>query len=163
MAPPDMPGGVGPAWRDRGMLGAGVPIFFGGPGVTVMTSPADTSAYRSEKDSFGPIDVPAARLWGAQTQRSLQYFAISGARIAPELLRALARVNRASACVNHALGLLDAGKTRAIVAAADEVIAGGHWQEVPPLVLQTGCGPQANKNMNQGPADRRGGKVGGPR
>src|SRR6218665_89743 len=48
--------------------------------------PADTSAYRSEKDSFGPIDVPAGRLWGAQTQRSLQYFAISGERMAPELL-----------------------------------------------------------------------------
>src|SRR6218665_913730 len=95
----DVGGGRGPAWRDPGMLRAGVPILFWRPGVTVMTSPADTSAYRSEKDSFGPIDVPAGRLWGAQTQRSLQYFAISGERMAPELLRALARVKRASACV----------------------------------------------------------------
>src|SRR6218665_984553 len=132
MAPPDMPGGMGQAWRDPGMLHAGVPILFWRPGVTVMTSPADTSAYRSEKDSFGPIDVPAGRLWGAQTQRSLQHFAISVERRAPELIRALARVKRASACVNHALGLLDAAKTRALVAAADEGGAGGPWRGVPP-------------------------------
>src|SRR6218665_1131080 len=158
MAPPGMPGGLGardmggamgPAWRDPGMLHAGVPILFWRPGVTVMTSPADTSAYRSEKDSFGPIDVPAGRLWGARTQRSLQHFAISVERMAPELIRALARVKRASACVNHALGLLDAAKTRAIVAAADEVIAGGHWQEFPLVVWQTGSGTQTNMNMNE--------------
>src|SRR6218665_3892108 len=149
LAGPDMPGGMGPAWHDPGMLHAGVPILFWRPGVTVMTSPADTSAYRSEKDSFGPIDVPAGRLWGAQTQRSLQHFAISVERMAPELIRALARVKRASACVNHALGLLDAAKTRAIVAAADEVIAGGHWQEFPLVVWQTGSGTQTNMNMNE--------------
>src|SRR6218665_638234 len=171
MAPPDMPGGMGPAWRDPGMLRAGVPILFWRPGVTVMTSPADTSAYRSEKDSFGPIDVPAGRLWGAQTQRSLQYFAISGERMAPELLRALARVKRASACVNHALGLLDAAKTRAIVAAADEVIAGGHWQEFPLVVWQTGSGTPNNMKMkevrgnrpNEVLANRASELLGGPR
>src|SRR6218665_2728424 len=131
MAPPDMPGGMGPAWRDRGMLRAGVPILFWRRGGTVMTSPADTSAYRSEKDSFGPIEVPARRLWGAQTQRSLQYFAISGESMAPESLRSWARVKSASACVNHGLGPLDAAKTRATVPAAAEVIAAGHWQEFP--------------------------------
>src|SRR6218665_2473189 len=77
VVPRDGPGGRGAAGRDPGMLRAGVPILFWRQGVPVMTSPADTSAYRSEKDSFGPIDVPAGRLWGAQTQRSLQYFAIS--------------------------------------------------------------------------------------
>ncbi|MCW5259779.1 class II fumarate hydratase [Verminephrobacter eiseniae] len=128
-----------------------------------MTSPADTSAYRSEKDSFGPIDVPAGRLWGAQTQRSLQHFAISVERMAPELIRALARVKRASACVNHALGLLDAAKTRAIVAAADEVIAGGHWQEFPLVVWQTGSGTQTNMNMNEVLANRASELLGGPR
>src|SRR6218665_1287821 len=101
MAPPDMPGGMGPACPPPGRLPPGVPFLFWRPGVTVMTPPANTSASRSEKDSFGPIDVPAGPLWGAQTQRSLQYFAISVERMAPELIRALARVKRASACVNH--------------------------------------------------------------
>ncbi len=80
---------------------------------------------RMEFDSFGPIEVSTERLWGAQTQRSLEHFAISGERMAPELLRALAQVKRACAYVNHTLGLLDAAKTTAIVAAADEVIEGG--------------------------------------
>ena len=77
------------------------------------------STYRTERDTFGPIDVPARRLWGAQTQHSLQHFAISGERMAPELIRALAQVKRASAYVNHSLGLLDATRTTAIVAACD--------------------------------------------
>jgi fumarate hydratase class II len=85
---------------------------------------------RIEHDTFGPIAVPADRLWGAQTQRSLQNFDISGERQAPELIRALARVKRASAVVNQALGLQDAKKTEAIVAAADEVIGGLHVDEV---------------------------------
>ena len=80
-----------------------------------------SSPTRTERDTFGPIEVPADRLWGAQTQRSLQHFDISGERMAPELLRALAQVKRASAYVNQSLGLLDAAKTTAIVAAADEV------------------------------------------
>ena len=63
---------------------------------------------RIERDTFGPIEVPADRLWGAQTQRSLQNFAISGERQPQELIRALAQVKRASARVNHALGLLSA-------------------------------------------------------
>ena len=67
---------------------------------------------------MGTIEVPNDRYYGAQTQRSLHHFAISGERMAPELTRALAQVKRASAYVNHALGLLDAAKTTAIVAAA---------------------------------------------
>ena len=65
---------------------------------------------RIERDTFGPIEVPADKLWGAQTQRSLQNFDISGERQPRELIRALAQVKRASAVVNHALGLLDEKK-----------------------------------------------------
>ena len=115
----------------------------------MKTSTPAPTAVRTEKDTFGPIDVPADRLWGAQTQRSLHHFAISGERMAPELIRALAQVKRASAYVNHALGLLDAAKTTAIVAAADEVIGGGHLQEFPLVVWQTGSGTQSNMNANE--------------
>ena len=74
---------------------------------------------RSEKDSFGPLDVPAAHLWGAQTQRSLEHFAISTERLAPELVAALAQVKRAAAAVNHSLGVLPREKSEAIIMAAE--------------------------------------------
>ena len=122
-----------------------------------------SSATRTERDTFGPIEVPADRLWGAQTQRSLQHFDISGERMAPELLRALAQVKRASAYVNQSLGLLDAAKTTAIVAAADEVIAGRHADEFPLVVWQTGSGTQTNMNMNEVLANRASQLLGGAR
>ncbi len=118
---------------------------------------------RVERDTFGPIDVPAERLWGAQTQRSLQNFDISGERQAPELIRALAQVKRASAVVNQGLGLQDASKTAAIVQAADEVIAGLHPQEFPLVVWQTGSGTQTNMNVNEVLANRASELLGGPR
>ena len=118
---------------------------------------------RQERDTFGPIDVPAERLWGAQTQRSLQNFAISGERQPPELIRALAQVKRASAKVNHALGLQDDKKTQAIIAAADEVIAGKHPHEFPLVVWQTGSGTQTNMNMNEVLANRASELLGGER
>ncbi|HEU4842652.1 MAG TPA: lyase family protein, partial [Burkholderiaceae bacterium] len=77
---------------------------------------------RIERDSFGAIEVPAGRLWGAQTQRSLEHFRISSERMPPELIAALASVKRAAARVNLALGQLDEPKAQAIVAAADEVL-----------------------------------------
>jgi len=83
-----------------------------------------TSAQRLEHDSFGDIAVPADHLWGAQTQRSLQFFAISTERQAPELIHALVLVKKISARVNGELGLLSADKAAAIVTAADEVLAG---------------------------------------
>ena len=126
-----------------------------------MSKPS--TAFRTERDSFGPIDVPADRLWGAQTQRSLQFFAIAGDRMPPELLRALAQVKRASAYTNHGLGLLDAIKTTAIVAAADEVIVGGHGDEFPLVVWQTGSGTQTNMNMNEVLANRASELLGGAR
>lgn len=128
-----------------------------------MTSQQRVGAFRTEQDTFGPIEVPAGRLWGAQTQRSLQHFDISGERMAPELIRALAQVKRASAYVNNALGLLDSAKTTAIVAAADEVIEGGHQQEFPLVVWQTGSGTQTNMNMNEVLANRASELLGGPR
>jgi fumarate hydratase class II len=118
---------------------------------------------RSEKDSFGPIDVPAARLWGAQTQRSLLHFAISTERMAPELIAALAQVKRAAAAVNRSLGLLAADKAQAIMQAADEVLAGAHPDEFPLAVWQTGSGTQTNMNMNEVLANRASELLGGQR
>jgi fumarate hydratase class II len=118
---------------------------------------------RIEKDTMGEIAVPAERLWGAQTQRSLQNFDISGERQPRELIRALTQVKRASAVVNHALGLQDAQKTGAIVAAADEVIAGQHEAEFPLVVWQTGSGTQTNMNLNEVLANRASELLGGER
>ncbi len=120
-------------------------------------------AVRVESDTFGPIDVPAHRLWGAQTQRSLQNFDISGERQPREIIRALAQVKRASAVVNHALGLQDERKTQAIVQAADEVIAGAHEEEFPLVVWQTGSGTQTNMNVNEVLANRASELLGGER
>ena len=83
---------------------------------------------RTERDTFGPIEVPANHLWGAQTQRSLQNFDIAGDRMPRELIDALARIKRASAAVNHRLGLLPAEKANArqmIQAAAPKVAKSG--------------------------------------
>ena len=122
-----------------------------------------TTSTRIERDTFGPIEVPADRLWGAQTQRSLQNFDISGERQPREIIRALAQVKRASARVNQALGLLDARKADAIVAAADEVIAGRHEGEFPLVVWQTGSGTQTNMNVNEVLANRASELLGGAR
>ena len=118
---------------------------------------------RMESDSFGPIAVPAQRLWGAQTQRSLIHFAISGEKQPRELLHALALVKRASAAVNHKLGLLDEKKTKAILAAADEVLEDKHPEEFPLVVWQTGSGTQSNMNMNEVLVNRASELLGGQR
>ena len=118
---------------------------------------------RTERDSFGPIEVPAHKLWGAQTQRSLQNFDISGELQPREIIKALAQVKQASAVVNTALGLQDARKTQAIVAAADEVIAGQHGNEFPLVVWQTGSGTQTNMNVNEVLANRASEILGGER
>ena len=121
------------------------------------------SGTRTERDTFGPIEVPADRLWGAQTQRSLQNFAISGEQQPREIIRALALVKRASAVVNRALGLLDERKTGAVVAAADEVLDGRHPDEFPLVVWQTGSGTQTNMNLNEVIANRASELLGGER
>ena len=122
-----------------------------------------TITTRTERDTFGPIEVPADKLWGAQTQRSLQNFDISGERQPREVIRALAQVKRASATVNHALGLLDGKKKDAIVAAAQEVIDGRHPDEFPLVVWQTGSGTQTNMNLNEVIANRASELLGGER
>ena len=118
---------------------------------------------RTEKDSFGPIEVPADRLWGAQTQRSLHHFRISSERMAPELVAALAQVKRAAAAVNRSLGLLAQDKADAIIKAADEVLEGQHAHEFPLAVWQTGSGTQSNMNMNEVLANRASELLGGQR
>jgi len=121
------------------------------------------SATRTERDTFGPIEVPAERLWGAQTQRSLQFFRISSERMPPELIRALLLVKRAAARVNLALGALPADKAGAIVAAAEEALAGAHDGEFPLAVWQTGSGTQTNMNVNEVLANRASEILGGTR
>jgi fumarate hydratase class II len=116
---------------------------------------------RIEKDSFGEIAVPADRLWGAQTERSLHHFDISSEKMPLELIRALALVKRSAAVVNLALGALDANKAGAIVAAADEVLSGRHDGEFPLAVWQTGSGTQTNMNMNEVLANRASQLLGG--
>ena len=118
---------------------------------------------RTEQDSFGPIEVPADRLWGAQTQRSLQFFHISTERMPGEIVLALATIKRACAVVNRDLGLLDAAKADVIVVAADEVLAGTHPEEFPLSVWQTGSGTQSNMNMNEVLANRASELLGGTR
>jgi fumarate hydratase, class II len=119
------------------------------------------SATRRERDSFGVIDVPAERLWGAQTQRSLDHFAISGERMPAELILALAVVKRAGALANRSLGLLSPDKANAIEAAAEEVIEGRHADEFPLFVWQTGSGTQTHMNMNEVLANRASQLLGG--
>src|SRR5258707_5807645 len=118
---------------------------------------------REERDSFGPIGVPADRLWGAQTQRSLTNFRISGERIHIALVRALVLVKKATAQVNMGLKLLDEKKGTAIVAAADEVLAGKHDGEFPLAVWQTGSGTQTNMNVTELLANRASEILGGER
>ncbi|MGZ5250147.1 MAG: class II fumarate hydratase [Caldimonas sp.] len=116
---------------------------------------------RIEKDTFGDIAVPGDRLWGAQTERSLQHFDISTEKMPPELIRALALVKRSAAIVNRELGTLAAAKADAI-AAADEVLDGRHDGEFPLSVWQTGSGTQSNMNMNEVLANRASQLLGGP-
>ncbi len=107
--------------------------------------------------------MPADRLWGAQTQRSLQNFKISGERMPPLFIQSLAQVKRAAATVNLAIGALPKDKAEAIIAAADEVIAGRHDAEFPLVVWQTGSGTQTNMNMNEVLANRASELLGGVR
>jgi fumarate hydratase class II len=118
---------------------------------------------RTEHDTFGPIEVPADRLWGAQTQRSLHYFRISHEKMPSELVSALVLVKKATALVNCELGQLPRNKADAIVKAADEVLAGHHAAEFPLSVWQTGSGTQTNMNVNEVLANRASELLGGGR
>ena len=121
------------------------------------------AANRIEKDSMGPIDVPADQLWGAQTQRSLEHFRISVEKMPVALVHALALTKKAAAIVNTDLGLLPKERCDAITAAADEVLAGKHPTEFPLAIWQTGSGTQSNMNMNEVLANRGSEILGGKR
>jgi fumarate hydratase class II len=118
---------------------------------------------RTEHDSFGAIEVPAERLWGAQTARSLLHFRISEEKMPRELLLALVLVKKAAALVNAELGQLSADKARAIAQAADEVLSGQHASEFPLSLWQTGSGTQSNMNVNEVLANRASELLGGAR
>ncbi|BCX13229.1 MAG: fumarate hydratase class II [Thermosynechococcus sp.] len=113
-----------------------------------------TTKTRIEYDSLGAIAVPADCYWGAQTARSLKYFAIGSQRMPLEVIHAMARLKRAAAIANRDLGVLDPEKAKWILQAADEVIA-GQWDDQFPLsIWQTGSGTQTNMNVNEVIANR---------
>jgi len=108
-----------------------------------------TAQTRTETDSFGPLEVPADKFWGAQTQRSLGNFKISTETMPPALIRALGIIKRAAALVNMAQGDLDAKIGQAIADAAGEVMEGKFDDNFPLVVWQTGSGTQSNMNANE--------------
>ena len=116
---------------------------------------------RTETDSMGAIEVPADRYWGAQTQRSLEHFDIGGERFPRAMIRALGLVKKACAAVNRELGLLPGERAQAIIAAADEVIAGALDEHFPLVIWQTGSGTQTNMNANEVIANRAIERLGG--
>ncbi|HEU4621896.1 MAG TPA: class II fumarate hydratase [Burkholderiaceae bacterium] len=118
---------------------------------------------RIERDAMGDIAVATAALWGAQTQRSLEYFRISNERMPISVVLALVRIKRAGALVNQTLGLLDTTTAQAIVRAADEVLNGQHHEHFPLSVWQTGSGTQSNMNVNEVLANRASELLGGER
>lgn len=118
---------------------------------------------RTEVDSLGGIEVPADRLWGAQTQRALEHFRISSEPMPEALVCALASVKGACARVNRDLGLLDGARADAIAAAAEEVVSGRHAREFPLPVWQMGSGTQTHMNLNEVLANRASELLGGGR
>src|SRR3989442_3052559 len=116
---------------------------------------------RIETDTFGAIEVPADRYWGAQTERARRNFRIGEERMPKPLIRALGIVKRAAAEVNHALGLIDGRRARAIARAAREVAEGKLDEHFPLVVWQTGSGTQTNMNVNEVVAARANQMLGG--
>ena len=118
--------------------------------MSVTPTPGTTLArFRTEHDTMGKVQVPTLAKYGAQTQRAVENFAISGRGISRHHIAALAQIKRAAALANSELGLLDAATAAAIVSAADEVIAGRWDDEFPIDVFQTGSGTSSNMNTNE--------------
>ena len=105
--------------------------------------------FRIEKDTMGEIKVPADKLWKAQTQRSLENFKIGTEKMPIEIIHAFAILKRSAAIANQKLGKLSDIKANAIVAAADEILAGKLDEQFPLVVWQTGSGTQSNMNVNE--------------
>src|SRR5262245_20314403 len=108
-----------------------------------------TQRERIEHDSLGEVAVPADALFGAQTQRAIANFPISGLRMPPRFLCALGRVKETAARVNGELGELDAARASAIAAAAEEIAQGRHGEQFPVDVFQTGSGTSTNMNATE--------------
>ncbi|MBY5984509.1 class II fumarate hydratase [Halomonas denitrificans] len=104
---------------------------------------------RIERDSMGELEVPAGALYGAQTQRAVNNFPVSGQAMPVAFIHAIARIKRSAAVVNVALGLLDDARGQAIIEAADEIIEGRHDDQFPIDVFQTGSGTSSNMNVNE--------------
>src|SRR5262245_27395690 len=121
-------------------------------------SPAKTLI---ESDAFGPLQIPADKLWGAQTERSLNNFHIGTERMPIEIVRALGVIKRAAAEVNRTLGSLDRKRAAAIAAVAQEIADGKLDAHFPLLVWQTGSGTQTNMNVNEVIANAANLKLGG--
>jgi len=114
-----------------------------------MMSKVSKAGFRTERDSMGELQVPAEALWGAQTQRAVQNFPVSGQRMPRAFIRALGLIKGAAAEVNTGLGLLPKGVGKAIQSAATEVAIGAHDQHFPIDVYQTGSGTSSNMNANE--------------
>ena len=130
---------------------------------TAARAAAPPAATRTESDTFGPIEVPGDRYWGAQTQRSIENFRIGGERLPAPLVRALGLVKQAAALVNRDLGELEPRLAEAIAAAAAEVVGGRLDDEFPLVVWQTGSGTQSNMNANEVIANLANERLGGRR
>jgi fumarate hydratase class II len=107
------------------------------------------TAYRQESDSLGTVSVPADKLWGAQTQRSLEHFSIGRDLMPPEMISAYATLKRAAASANHASGRLEQKPYELIIRACDEILQGEHHDMFPLHVWMTGSGTQFNMNVNE--------------
>jgi fumarate hydratase class II len=115
----------------------------------VSGAPFDEGTFRIETDSLGEVKVPITRLWGAQTQRSLEHFSIGNDLMPIEVYRAYGYVKKAAAIVNQSFGSLPTAKALLITQIADEIIAGRLDEEFPLYVWQTGSGTQSNMNVNE--------------
>ena len=120
------------------------------------------SQWRTEHDSMGEVQVPADALWGAQTQRAVKNFPVSGLEVEPGLVRALAAIKGAAARVNGRLGVVPPDVAEAIAQAAAEVAAGGYTDQFPVDVFQTGSGTSTNMNVNEVLATLAGRTLGRP-
>src|ERR1700678_3607431 len=104
---------------------------------------------RVEQDSLGPVNVPAGKLWGAQTQRSLEHFSIGDDLIPREMIPAYATINKAGALVNNKAARLGDAQKNLIVRVCDEILGGQHGDQFPLHVWMTGSGTQFNMNVNE--------------
>jgi fumarate hydratase class II len=129
----------------------------------IVAPEVKSASTRCERDSFGDIDVPMERLWGAQTQRAIEHFRISVEVMPREIIAALAAIKAECAAANSDLGLLDRLKADAIAHAAEEILGGLHPDEFPLSVWQSGSGTQTNMNINEVIANRSSELLGGQR